>query len=421
MIKAKNKKINCICILGFSCVIFIFALMRLLGINDLASLYIFSAFFLFIIYKSKLPLWLKFFLIMTYIIRVLYSFYNFDNNIVKFPDTIHYINIIQEMNQFDKITFENITNITGTLHIGYNIVSYFSFKIFGTIYSLYLLNILMFCSSVVLFHEHLVTRFGNKIADGAITLMILSMNMFIFTSNILKDSLVLFLTIFCITLYDRFKTDKKFTVLGFTALCSMLLVMTRIYAGFGVIAGIILDYVFCYKNKNTNKRVKLTFIIMILFCGGFMATNGNQYYIMAVNYIKKIGISLLIIKNITLYAISMLFSPLPWNMTNEITVYTPTIIDSTFFITFSPVIIMFIFKIYKSKFLRSKFLLYSMPILFHIIALGSSYQTGAIRQRIAVLPFFILTYIIGIYELKYSTRTNIYKYKCDINIKRSYL
>lgn len=374
-------------------------LLILQDMNNLATILFFTGFSIILISRWKVNIGIKLFFILSIIIRFVYSYKIFETETYLFPDSKYYVSTLLLMNNLKTLTFDSIVGTAGTVHIGYNLLSFATYKIFGSIYSLYLINILMFEISVILFHEHLIERFNIKIANSIAFLMTVSMNLFIFTSNILKDSMVMVLTILSLHIYDQYKKKKRKMLIVSLIFVIALLVMTRIYAGVGILSGIILDYIMNNSASYEEKKriIKKLIIISILLLAGFIIFNDNQYYTMSMRYIQNVNFSFNTVINMGIYLLSFLFSPLPWNMLNEITVYTPIVLDSIFMIIFSPLFILFLYKLLKNKQMMKKFYIYIVPIIFHIFALSTSLETGAIRQRIGVFPFLLLMYISGIF------------------------
>lgn len=374
-------------------------LLILQDMNNLATILFFTGFSIILISRWKVNIGIKLFFILSIIIRFVYSYKIFETETYLFPDSKYYVSTLLLMNNLKTLTFDSIVGTAGTVHIGYNLLSFATYKIFGSIYSLYLINILMFEISVILFHEHLIERFNIKIANSIAFLMTVSMNLFIFTSNILKDSMVMVLTILSLHIYDQYKKKKRKMLIVSLIFVIALLVMTRIYAGVGILSGIILDYIMNNSASYEEKKriIKKLIIISILLLAGFIIFNDNQYYTMSMGYIQNVNFSFNTVINMGIYLLSFLFSPLPWNMLNEITVYTPIVLDSIFMIIFSPLFILFLYKLLKNKQMMKKFYIYIVPIIFHIFALSTSLETGAIRQRIGVFPFLLLMYISGIF------------------------
>ncbi|HBW13310.1 MAG TPA: hypothetical protein DEF30_05780 [Proteiniclasticum sp.] len=397
-----ERRINFNCIINGVWLIPIIVLTGLLilqNMNDLATILFFAGFSLVIISKWKANIGIKLLLILSILFRFIYAYKIFGMETYLFPDSKYYVSTLIWINDLETLTFDSIAGAAGTVHIGYNLLSFVTYRIFGSLYSLFAVNILMFAISVILFHEHLTKRFNIKIANSIAFLMTVSMNLFIFTSHILKDSMVMMLTVLSLHIYDKYKEKKSKMLIVSLIFVISLLVTTRIYAGFGILAGIVLDYILNNSSSYEEKKrvFKKLMVVSIALLAGFIILNDNQYYTMSMRYIRNVNFSFNTIAAMGVYLLSFLFSPLPWNMLNDVTVYTPIVLDSIFMIIFSPLFILFLYKLLRNKLMMKKFYIYIIPTVFHIFALSTSLETGAIRQRIGVFPFLLLMYMSGIF------------------------
>lgn len=183
---------------------------------------------------------------------------------------------------------------------------------------------------------------------------------------------------------------------------SIFLVSTRIYAGFGIIFGIIIDlilgsnnkFIFKFKFSKDNFKSLISFVLFVLILLFF----NNIWF-------KYINISLSFLENVNVnfikmfkYILSLFFSPLPWNMLNDFSIYTLLVIDSMFFTVFFIAFLYFVFNWISSSKLKKKTAILIVPIIFHTLALSQQYGSGANRQKLGILPFLILFYAIGIFS-----------------------
>ena len=364
------------------------------GNNDMSSIVLFTTLFVLIVYLSDMGLLLKYFISLNFIFSLLYAYYMYSNYIINFLDTLGYLSDLNRMLNSNNNSLRNVINYAGSLHIGYQYLNYFIFKIFKSEFSLYLVNIIMSKLSIILFYYHLKKRYKRNIAVLTSILLIMSMHLFIFTTNLLKDSLVLFFAMLSLYKYEKYIDNKKILYLISLTIILSFLTMTRIYAGVGIALGILIDYLVANNIKIGKTRV-FCFIIIIITL--IIVSPLNAYISMGIKFLGNIKLSGSFIIKMLKATISFFLSPVFWNMTKEITIYTPIILDSIFFLIYSPLIFILLLKLIINKNYRKIMCIYYIPILVHILALGIQYETGAIRQKIAVYPFIVFLYV---FELK---------------------
>ncbi|WP_195837990.1 glycosyltransferase family 39 protein [Tissierella pigra] len=320
----------------------------------------------------------------------------YSNNIINFPDTLGYLSVLNKMIISNSISFKHVSNYAGSLQVGYHYLNYFTYKIFNSGFSLYLINIFMYILSILFYHTHLRKRFNNSIATISTVVLTVSMYLTIFTSDILKDSLVLFLSMLSLHIYDKFIDVKKRRLIFFLIIVLGSLTTTRIYSGVGFAVGILVDF-FILQNKKLS--IKKLFFFITLIIGLVLISPLKAHFDMGLRFISRINMSSSFVINIISSTITFFLSPLFWNMTTEISVYTPIILDSMFFLIFSPLLLIYLYKFFRYKEYRERMYLYLIPILIHIIALGVEYGKTAIRQKIAVYPFLVLLYVFELYKI----------------------
>ena len=127
-----------------------------------------------------------------------------------------------------------------------------------------------------------------------------------------------------------------------------------------------------------------------------MFTPLRAHFDMGIRFVKGISLSPSTLLTIMKSTISFFLSPFFWNMTSELTIYTPLLLDSIFFLVFSPLLINFFIHVIFKKSFRRRLYIYLIPIVTHILTLGIAYETGAVRQRIAVYPMVFIFYVLGL-------------------------
>lgn len=360
-------------------------------IRDLLSFCVFSfALLLFIVFKNNdIPIFLVYLILLQFLIKSIYSYNLYTTIVSPFPDTFKYLSGLEVMQQ-SSLDIEYVSGIAQSLQFGYYYLIFGIYKLFNTIYALYLVNIFLFSISAILYFEIIKKDFSLLIAKCSTVALLLSSNMLLFTSNILKDALVVFLIMTCFYIY-KVKKNRKFTFI-----CVLLLFTVRIYAGASVAVAILLDY-FVYnwtKHSFKKKFISVSLLTLTIFVSSRVPIVG-MYFGIIKSFFTEISLVDLLLNPFVAIA-KMFFAPLPWNLLMNPNVYLITIFDSIVFTLFSFSIVIFIVKMFKFKELRRKMFFYLIPIYMHALALGLKYGGDSTRQRMGVLGFIILVYVVGI-------------------------
>jgi hypothetical protein len=363
------------------------------ALSELTILFIFSVLLLSILLKLNTPNNLLFITYCMFLIKGFLLTYIFQyEDYLFFPDSNHYVNSVNNMMHISNLSFNTVSGVAGSLQVGYYYFAYFIFSIFKTNYSLLVANTFLLSISLILFYKIILIDFGKKIAFYSTIIGIFSSNLFLFGSFILKDSLVIFLTIVSIYLY---KKNQRFIIFAF--LCVILLGTVRMYAGFGLGLALLIN-IYINKRKNLNLGFKVVFLIVasLVSIGFTKISIINNYLELSQRYFSQYSI----VDLITVIPISIIkfyLAPFPWNLISSPSVYTFLIIDSIIAILCSFMIIIFIYKFIKYRELRVKMNLYLIPLVVHAIVLGVEYGGDSTRQRMGIFFFLILTYTVGLF------------------------
>lgn len=389
----KNVLIPCIIIL-----LYITYIQFLKYDNDAVLFFIFFISFIEIMFLEEyIPNNLKKFLIILFLIKSIISYIIMVKIISPFPDSFLYLDNLEMLREVDSISYNKVTAMVGSLHVGYEYLMVFIDWFFKSMYSHYLTNIFISNISLIYLYKLIKRKFSSDIAFITTILTGLSMTFNIFTVNILKDPMVLFLTILSIYLCDLFfhkEENKRLNFIMFI-IFTTILTLTRIYTGFSVFIIFILELIVNQKTQNKGKNsmliklliffsIILIFIIMKPYVGMLIRSFKKYFKLSSLFYGAK-GI------------FRMFFSPLPWNMLNRIDIYSPVIIDSTLLLLSSFALIKYVIKCFEYEDLFKNTYMYLVIIITHGVVLGISYDGSSIRQRIAVFPFIILIYLLGIF------------------------
>lgn len=378
-------------------------LVKILGYQDISSIFFFAMLFFLIIYLIDIHFLLKCLMILNFILSVVFAYYMHRNNIINFPDTIGYFNVLHKMIGSNSNNLKNVINYAGTLQVGYHYLNYFVFKVFDSKFALYLVNIVMSCISIFFFYYHLKKRYKLRVAIITTALLTISMYLLIFTSHILKDSLVLFLAMTSLHIYDKYIDERKIKQIFVLIIFLCLLIMTRIYTGVGFALGILVDF-FVLNNKRLNKVKFLISTVMIT--GLVLISPINAHINMGWRFVNRIDFSNQFIINIIKSVITLFLSPFFWNMTKEFTIYMPIVLESIFFLIFSPLLLISLYKFIIYKNYRRIMYLYFIPIAVHILALGIQYGKVPVRQKIAIYPFVVFLYVFELYQIQTALKYN---------------
>lgn len=363
--------------------------------------------FLFITSSIIIPisLWnvsprLKSILYVSLTIRVLYIVYIYSLDSYLFRDTQHYINMLDSMLSSKSVDFITVSNITGTIQFTYYYLIYYVYKLFPLHVMLNFANVLLFVIGTMFLEKFIRTRIDARTASITTVLIILSPTLFLFTSNILKDSLVFFLTMFALFTYGLMITSKgKFYRILFFILTMInisLLVMSRIYSGIGLLLGMAFDFIFVVNKEGEyiNKKFLFSFVGVILLIVPFLANN-VRYISMGIDFFKNSKFSFDMLVNTIKTMVSFAISPLPWNVVNNYDQYYLVVFDAIFLIVFSPLLISLIYEFIINRQFRLKLILYLIPIIINALALAMSYEHAPVRQKISVYPFILLIYSLS--------------------------
>lgn len=346
--------------------------------------------------NHQIPFSLASLITISFILKSYYAYNTYTTMISPFPDSFGYLDNLNKLTSFDSsylLDFGFMEMTVGTSQFFYYYILYFMDTLFDNTFSFYLLNILLGSIALTLLYLIVHKDFGKKIAITTSIVATLSMTISIFTSNILKDSLVLFLTMLIYYLYKV--SDKRHLILiVFLIGC---LTSTRIYAGLSVLAAIGIDMLL--NKHNFKKKISKIIAVSILLLFIFIAFNFSflsRYMSLGERFIS--GYSIIDIVTIipnTLF--SFIFEPYPWGVfAGNHTIYSFMQIDSALAMMFSFSLIMFLYKFLKSKELRAKMYFYIFPIIMHSVALGIAYG-GGLRQKIGAISFIILIFVVGLF------------------------
>lgn len=384
----------------------LFLITYLVGTNisyDVGAMFFFIIIFFYIIYFCKMELLLKCMFIISILLSILYSYYLYTNSIINFPDTIGYLANLNDMLSIESISLKETINLLGSLHVGYQYMNYVIFLLFKSEFALYLMNILMSKLAIMFFYYYLGKRYEKNIKILTTISLLFSVQIFIFTSDLLKDSLVLLLAMLVLYIYEQYLERGSLIYIGFAIILISALTMTRIYSGVGLALGIGMDYLINSKKQIDKFKIFIIGIISILI---IIISPLNSYISMGIRFVTNIELSGDLLRTILKTTISFFLSPVFWNTSQISPIYIPILLDSMFFLVFFPLLIFSLYKFATNNTYRKDVYIYILPIFIHVLALGVQYGTGAIRQRIAVYPFIILLYSSEICKLVSNIKKN---------------
>lgn len=322
-------------------------------------------------------------------LSVIFFLYS-SSNVMIFPDSITYVSQLDALIASGKYDFSSVTQMTGTLHVGFHYLLVPIYKLFGNTASIMFFNALLVSIASVLLHSLVRTRFSSRAAVGTFILFSISTNMFLFGSFILRDGLIVFLTI--LSLYIRICYNK----MALPILISLLLVSVRIYSGIGLFVALLVDFLL-HREMGGKKRI---WLISLSLISAFILTLSpvSQTYLGAgTRFLTGVApLQILAILPVTLA--KFFFSPLPWNVTNSENVYQSLAFDSIAISLLSFGLVLFIVKFLQSKQLRLKSYLFLVPIMVHALALGIEYDGDSDRQRSGIFAFLIMFLFVGIFH-----------------------
>lgn len=140
-------------------------------------------------------------LVLSFLLHILVVILLDYNNLFLFSDSVYHFQIVNKIKNVSNISFSTFLNINQSLHIGYSIFNFIIFSVFNNKLSLYLANVLLFHLSLIYFYKYINENFNRYIAKTTVILMIFNMHFWVFTSTLLKDGLVMFLSVFIIYIY----------------------------------------------------------------------------------------------------------------------------------------------------------------------------------------------------------------------------
>lgn len=347
--------------------------------------------------KWEIPIFILILLILSFWIKSLIALNNFRSERLVFPDSLKYVNEVSIMLSSNMSLNEVITTIN-TIQFGYHYFLYFIFIIFSNVFAYFLVNILLFSISSLVFYKLILKDFGNKIAFWTTSMLLISTNMTLFSTNILKDVLVFTLIILGLFLYRKNRIFLSLIV-------GIVLFTIRIYGGASLIIAILLDLIIT-SNFSKIRKIILSICILIMFLIINIFSVSNYFVANISSFFTNFNILTTVIDT-GVALVKFYFSPLFWNVNSLDNMYVLLVFDSLVFLFFSVFLLMFIFKFLKYKNLRAHSVVYIVPILLHAVALGLEYDGSSDRQRVGIFGFLILTYIIGVlYKEKNTTKLN---------------
>ncbi|MEK5109894.1 hypothetical protein MHI57_24845 [Cytobacillus sp. FSL K6-0129] len=362
-------------------------------LTDFSIILMFTVAFIILSRLLSIPIPLNLFLTSLLLVKSVVLLYLYQSgNAMVFPDSHHYLSVLNSIKSSGDISIANVQSISGTLHVGYYYFAYLIESFTGSIYALLIANTFLISVSLLLFYKVITMDFTRRIALYTTIIGAISMNMFLFGSFILKDALVVFLLTLSLYIY---KTKKNGLI--FALIISMLLSSVRIYSGVAIIAAIIVDKLINKKNK-IKKRSKIIFLTLMLIMY-FVLTKipfTNRYITSIQNFYQDYSIVDIILSFPGTF-LKFYFSPLPWNLISETSFYTWLIADSALFLLLSIGLALFVLKWFKYKELRNRFWIYLIPIIVHVVPLSLEYGGASDRQRLGVFSILILTLILGIF------------------------
>ncbi len=390
-----KEKINLI-ILGLTAIFF---LMNLFMSSQILIVLIFTMLMAYITFNKINSKKLSIILMVSFILTTIFTIIIYNKNVFRFEDSIRHIVQVLILHNFkNSVNFSDMCQIAGSLHFGFLVYNYIILRLFGSLFALYMTNVFIVKVSIIIFYEHVKKRFNEKIAEYVFLACALSSYYLVFSTDVLKEPLVIFLTILIIQQYDKF-LDNKYFFISILFLI-VFLTMTRIYAGVSVAAGLFIDFIivkFNEKNKITKdkeKNIIKPLIIGLILTIILILTEPiyGKYIIFGINFLKKADLTLQVVLKSLL---SMFFSPLIINYNKMSYVYKPLLIDSTIFLILSPCFLAFIIALIKEKNIREKVMIYIVPIILYVLVMAIEYAASFPRQRSGVYSFLILIYAIG--------------------------
>lgn len=337
--------------------------------------------------KWEYPGIIIFTVLFSFLIKSFIGFNNHTKNYHIFPDSLKYI---EEINIIisSSMKIEDVILTIGSLHFGYHYFLIIFSLLFNNSFSFIMGNILLFSIGSLLFYKLINIDFGKRIAFITTFLLLISTNMTLFSVNILKDILVMFLIILSLYLY------KKNKIVIPIIIC-ILLFTIRIYAGASLIIALVLDIILIKKIK-INKKIYLLISLVISFVAVSYLSVFDYFFANISTFFSNFSLIEIVLSPIRAI-LKFYFSPLFWNIINGEEGYIILVFDSLFFLFFSFSLILLIVKLIKYRAMRNKILVYLILIVVHAVALGLEYGGASDRQRIGIFGMLILSYVVGIF------------------------
>lgn len=382
-----------------SIIVSIFLFLNTTKFNDFILFFLISIIFLFFLNKIDIDYNAKYFSAIVFFAKfILLILFSISNDVIIFPDSQNYILNLDKIINSGDFSFQNIYSTTWTLHVGHYYYMLIPYSIFKTPISIILTNTLLVSVSIILFYKVVDKQFGNRIAFFTLVFSSLSLNLVLFGSFILKDSVVIFLG--SLILYFLIVKEKKIII---PVILSIFLFTVRIYTGFAFLSLVVM---FILLDKNTSKSIKFFgFIGSIVFLYLFsLIPTASSYINLSMDYISQNINSGTILNSVSAVA-KFFFAPLPWNVISQYDQYTILLFDSFVFFLLSFALLMFILKFIKFKEMRNIMWIYIIPIIIHAVVLTAEYDGDSTRQRIGVFMFLILIYSVGLFYKREKTKT----------------
>jgi len=361
-------------------------------LGEVTFLTILALIFLAFLNKMKVDVNIKIFSFVLFLFKIIFlAIYSTGNDIIVFPDSYNYILDLDRLIATGDYSLANIQSISGTLHVGHYYSMLIPYLILSTPESILFFNTLIVSMAILLLYKVFEIEFGKKIALFTLVFSSLSLNLILFGSFILKDSIVVFLSALIIY-FVRVKQRPYIAIL-----LSLALFTVRIYAGFAFLLAILFEMIFIKINKKGRFFKFLSAAGVVVFIVTILAVPAVAvYFDKSLIYAKEmLGFGIIPTMIITLS--KFFFAPLPWNVILNYDTYSILLFDSLIFFMLSFSLITFLIKFLKYKELRSKMWLFIIPILVHAVVLGYEYQGESTRQRIGIFIFLIFIMAVGLF------------------------
>src|SRR5699024_3639215 len=145
----------------------------------------------------------------------------------------NYLNNLNVLLDYGKLDFSTISSVVGTIHVGFYYFYLPFYSIVQNELTILFINTLITSISLILLFHIVNKRFNYQISLVTVILGACSMNLYFFGSYILKDPLVLFLTMLSLYFYI-YKNNIYISIL-----ISFIIFPFRIYAGASILLAIL--------------------------------------------------------------------------------------------------------------------------------------------------------------------------------------